>query len=316
MFLIKNDKAEILKLVRRVVPRGVHFAVFPSPIANKAETRYIGFDLDEHKENMNELKKSNLFSSEFINNIDKAVLSADKNIRDGEEWMVGDLGYFDDYDPWCNCQDRPDDNKIEITFLNIDSQKATLTWTWEDPNWSKDNPSKVRVVKENGIWKIAYLQGFDFGDFTENTDVSATFTKQQLAGTYYTVTTDQTENVFTSTEWYSAYTADGGYATERTISYTLLDNSALKLKYKFELAGTYDILEDAIVFNYIMATFKLTPIFTDTATALEKETPASFLDILSGTMKKGFLKNEPVKILELNADKLMLSNRVTFKRVK
>ncbi|MDR0834212.1 MAG: hypothetical protein LBN93_08540 [Candidatus Symbiothrix sp.] len=164
----ENDKAEIQKLVRKVVPNGVDFAVFPSAITNKANTRYIGFDLNEHKENMTELKKSNLFASEFINNLDKAVLTADKNLRDGEDWLVGDIGYFDDFDPWCDCQDFPDDETIEIKILNIDSQKAILTWNWTAEGWDAFSHT-VKVAKEKGIWKVAYLQGFDFGYLTETT---------------------------------------------------------------------------------------------------------------------------------------------------
>jgi hypothetical protein len=306
----ESDKAEIQKLVRKVLPNGVNLAVFPSPIANKANTRYIGFDLNEHKENMNALKKSNLFAAEFINNLDKKVLNADKNLRDGEDWLVGDLGYFDDFDPWCNCQDSPDNNNIEIKILDIDSQKAILTWTWEDPNWSKDNPSTVKVVKENGIWKIADIEGFYF-DLAEN----ATFTKQQLAGTYYSIKNDQNASVLTSIEIYNAYAANGGYATASIISCTLLEFNALKLQYKLELAGIYDILDGAIVYDYDITTFKFTPIVTDTATALEKEMAAEMLDYVSETMKKGLLKPEPVKILELNATQLVLSDGVTFKRV-
>jgi hypothetical protein len=42
---------------------------------------------------------------------------------------------------------------------------ANVWWTWGDKNFSKGFSYKVRLQKENGFWKISYLQGFDKGVF-------------------------------------------------------------------------------------------------------------------------------------------------------
>jgi len=171
-----NDKQEITKLVRQMLnwkeSQG-QFDLTPTERSN-TDSIYAGLDLNKHAQNLSILKESGLCAQEFINNYDRLIRTIDKKIRTKQypDWQIGDLPVFrfaNDISPWCDCQDVPYDNPnpwdlVEITFKELSNDKATLTWTWGRSQWSKDFAYTVKTVKENGKWKIAYLQGFDLDE--------------------------------------------------------------------------------------------------------------------------------------------------------
>ncbi len=152
-------------------------------ITDSKNSIYVGFDLDKHKQNLEKLKATNFFVTEFIENYNQIILTLDNGLRNGkyEEWLVGDLPTFvfaNGVNPWCLCQDIPYDNPnpwsfITIEIIDLDYAKGELNWKWgnlennSNPNW-KEFKYKFRVVKENNQWKIAYLEGFDFEESTKS----------------------------------------------------------------------------------------------------------------------------------------------------
>lgn len=132
---------------------------------NKAsDTMYSSLDIDLHQKRLQALEASDCFASEFIDNYKKIGQNIDQALKSGKTiWLVGDMSPFGDgADPWCASQDRPDafSNLLIIKNMQINENKATCTWTLDE-----QNPYQVRAVKENGQWKIAYLQGFDFEQY-------------------------------------------------------------------------------------------------------------------------------------------------------
>ena len=173
-----DDKKQIHNLIREVLnwaDSKNSIALLPVLTDNK-DSVYIGFDLDKHKQNLDKLKQTNFFATEFIENYNQIILTLDKGLRNGnyDQWLVGDLPTFifsNDHSPWCNCQDNDDWNKVEIRIIELTDNEGELEWTWV--NLSADTHSswkefayKFRVVEENGKWKIAYLAGFDFKEGT------------------------------------------------------------------------------------------------------------------------------------------------------
>ena len=174
-----DDKEEIKNLVRQVYKW--HEAQKPSNndmITDGKDSIYIAFNLDQLKLDISELKETNLFADEFVDNYNKIYLTLDKKLKSKEfEWLVGDLPPFgNDANPWCNCQDVPYDKPnpwdlIEVEIINLQSDKGELNWKWgktelnEAPGW-KEFTYRFGVVKENGKWKISYLEGFSFDEFT------------------------------------------------------------------------------------------------------------------------------------------------------
>lgn len=174
-----NDKEQIQNLIRQVYKW--HEAQKPSNndmITDSKDSIYLGFNLDQLRLDIEELKATNLFAEEFIDNYNKIYTTLDKKLKNKEiEWLVGDLPPFgSDADPWCNCQDVPYDKPnpwdlIEIEIIKLDGEKGELIWKWGklELNGAKDWKEfgyKFRVVKENNKWKISYLEGFNFDEFT------------------------------------------------------------------------------------------------------------------------------------------------------
>jgi hypothetical protein len=145
-------------------------------ITDSEDSVYIGFDLEKHKLNLQKLKETNFFATEFIDNYNQIILTLDKGIRNSEyeQWLVGDLPTFifaNDANPWCGCQDNMDWNTVEVKVISLDNEKGDINWFWGNlsanthSSWKEFNYN-FKVVKENKKWKIAYLQGFDFKEST------------------------------------------------------------------------------------------------------------------------------------------------------
>ncbi|WP_431244608.1 hypothetical protein ACQ9BO_10195 [Flavobacterium sp. P21] len=140
------------------------------PIDAKKGGKYKGLDQNSLKKRLEELKRTNFFSQQFLDNYSKIASKLDANLKNKKiEWLVGDMPPFGNgANPWCNCQDFPDEywKTMKIKDLKIDNNKASLKWIWLwDGVWSGNY--KVEAVKENGVWKISYLEGFDFTEFTK-----------------------------------------------------------------------------------------------------------------------------------------------------
>lgn len=160
-----DNKEQIQKLIRQVYKW--HEGQKPSNndmITDNKDSIYIGFNLDQLKQDIEELKATNFFSNEFIDNYNKIYATLDKKLRNKElEWLVGDMPPFgNDVNPWCNCQDNPDNywQTMKINKIAFDNNVATFTWTWGD-----NFEYKVNAIKQNDNWKISYLEGFDFNEF-------------------------------------------------------------------------------------------------------------------------------------------------------
>ena len=182
-----KDKREIKFLIRQVLNWSEStktIDLLPTLVDKKAKF-YTGFDLVKHKQNLQNLKATNLFAVEFIDNYNQIILTLDKRLKKGEygKWLAGDLPSFNfanGTNPWSGCQDVPYDkpnpfNFIEVETVKLENIKGVMNWKWgnlqhdTDPSWKKFK-YKFRVVKENKIWKISYLEGFNFNTSVKKYD--------------------------------------------------------------------------------------------------------------------------------------------------
>lgn len=173
------DKEQIQVLIRQVLnwAEGKNSIDLLPVLADSKNIVYIGFDLKKHKQNLDKLKQTNFFATEFIDNYKQIILTLNKGLKNGnyDQWLVGNLPTFifaNDVSPWTMCQDVPYDQPnpfdfIEINTISLEKNNAEANWHWgnleqnADKSW-KDFSYKFKVVKENNKWKIAYLTGFDF----------------------------------------------------------------------------------------------------------------------------------------------------------
>lgn len=137
---------------------------------------YTGVDFVRHKKDLQKLKATDLFTTEFINNYNQIVVAIDKGMKNGRygKSPVAELPIFNfasNVNPWCLCQDVPYDkpnpwSQIEVETLKLDAVRGEFNWKWGKPEinaapgW-KEFRYRLSIVKENNKWKIAYLEGFD-----------------------------------------------------------------------------------------------------------------------------------------------------------
>jgi len=178
----QNDTAEIQNLVRNMLnwAESKKTLRLVPELTDSKDSLCIGFDLKKLDSNLQVLKATNFFSAEFIDNYKQIIVTLDRKVKNNEfKWSTDELPPFNfanDVDPWCDCQDEPYDKPspwelVEIKVVSLDKEKAEAYWTWgklrpdADQNW-KDFRYKFKVQKEDGKWKVAYLDGFDFKEGT------------------------------------------------------------------------------------------------------------------------------------------------------
>lgn len=157
-----QDSIDLTKLVRSVYKwqdaagQGNDF----DPKDVEGDSLYRGIDWDTYNKRVKKLKETNYFDQRFLDTHKRIAQYIDTALKSGrEEWHKDELPSFGyDQSPWCNCQDAPSENawdSLTVTNLKIENGQADFSWTWGD-NFTY----KTKAVKENGAWKISYLDGF------------------------------------------------------------------------------------------------------------------------------------------------------------
>jgi len=174
-----KDKQEIQKLIRNLLLWAEDHKEVPDLlpfVINRQDSTVTSFDLTKLKGVDDSLKTTGFFSNQFINNYNEIIRVLYRKMKDKEiaPFSTGDIppfGFDSDADPWCNCQEVPYDNPnayglVDVHIIELNSESGKLYWTWGSlpknvsVGW-KAVTYKFSVKKEDGKWKISYLQGFD-----------------------------------------------------------------------------------------------------------------------------------------------------------
>jgi hypothetical protein len=166
---VQKDKEEIQKLIRQVLSWSESKETIDllPVLADNKDSVYVGFNMDELKENIDKLKETGFFSAEFIENYNQIILTLDRKLRNKDyiKWFIGDLPPFkfaNDINPWCLCQGYSSDDFYDIEINKLNCKSGEIMWKWEnDSNWKN---FRFRVIKENNKWKISYMEGFDYNE--------------------------------------------------------------------------------------------------------------------------------------------------------
>ncbi|WP_428231698.1 hypothetical protein [Flavobacterium sp.] len=171
LIYIASDKQQLETLLRKTYEwiETKSLKIDFDVVKNKKGDKYIGLNLKAHNKRVEELKKTNFFAKEFLDNYNKIGLKIGDNLKTKKiEYLVGDLPpYGNDTNMWCDCQDSPEEywKTMKISIVKIENNKANLNWTWTE--WKDKSKYNVKAIKENGIWKIACLEGFDYDSLTK-----------------------------------------------------------------------------------------------------------------------------------------------------
>lgn len=134
---------------------------------NAADTLFKGIDLFENQKSVDELRGTGLFAESFLKNYRNIALRMDKELRDGSSiWPTnGDPPTFDnEVDAWCSCQDEPINDYwkiIKLKNISITNNEAQFNWVWDGYPDFKNFAYKMAAIKQDGNWKISYMQGYD-----------------------------------------------------------------------------------------------------------------------------------------------------------
>jgi len=170
---IPKDAEEIQKLMRGVLSWSESKeSVDLLPIlADGKDSVYIGFDMDKLKENLNKLKETGFFSTEFIENYNQIILTLDRKLRNKEyiEWLVGDLPPFkfaNDCNPWWNGQEYFSLELVIVEKISLRKDEGEFYFKCgsigKECSGLEGYKTRFRVVKSENKWKISYMQGFDY----------------------------------------------------------------------------------------------------------------------------------------------------------
>jgi hypothetical protein len=166
----KTDSAELTTLVRNIYKwhMSKRSNDFPYKFSKPADSIFSGIDWYAYDRNIEDVNKTNFFSKEFITKHRKIALSIDSSMKQADiEWRNINDGipiWDTDADDWCGCQDYPDNYWKTITLHEFSLRQDTLTfyWTWGNENGIQANKYELKANKENGTWKISYMEGFKY----------------------------------------------------------------------------------------------------------------------------------------------------------
>ncbi len=140
----------------------------PFKFKTPSDSIFTGVDWDAYAKDMEIFRKTNFFSKEFFITHRTISLSIDSSIKLASiEWRNINNGipiWATDVDDWCGCQDYPDNYWKTLTLNNFhfDNGLMSFEWTWGDKNGFQANKYKMEARKEDGKWKISFIEGFKY----------------------------------------------------------------------------------------------------------------------------------------------------------
>ncbi len=162
-----NDSLALLELTRKLyhwAGEESKGADFEPALANVNDTTYAGIDLKTHQQRLKELEQTGLFTHNFKVNYNKIALAIDKEVKNRALiWEPGVLPPFGNgANPWCNCQDTPDNYPAKIWIMQLSFNNDTASYNW---SWGDGLVYHIKALREDGKWKIDYMEGFDYDTY-------------------------------------------------------------------------------------------------------------------------------------------------------
>lgn len=174
---IENEAVEIQTLIRRILnwaktSGDIHLLPL---LHDNANNLYVGIDMDMFRVTLTQFRQTGFFADEFIDNYSRIITTLDSQYRVGviEPTDIAEMPpitFATEVDPWTLSQDVPYDSptlwdNVTVEIKTITDNHADFVWRWgglgvnEHADW-KDFSYNARAVKENGKWKVSYLDGF------------------------------------------------------------------------------------------------------------------------------------------------------------
>ncbi|MFL5739279.1 MAG: hypothetical protein ACJ75B_03610 [Flavisolibacter sp.] len=164
----KNDSLELVKLLQDVYKwhdqNQRELLDFDVVIKDSFQT---GLNYKLFKRTFDAIKKSGYFSVSFLNNYKKIGEYINDKLANANPKYSNEINFAcQEADPWTNFQDDAPDfwNKLKIVDFKSSLDQASLQWQTQIEDWSSEKYA-VKFVKENGKWKVSYMDGFDMNKY-------------------------------------------------------------------------------------------------------------------------------------------------------
>lgn len=127
------------------------------------KSRIMGIDTVKLDSAIQDMKKTDFFSNEFLKNYKQIGLRVNQMMeRDSTLSMVGIAFPFQDYDTWNGSQGTVPGwiDDITIHDLSLSATSSSLSWMVKNDSMEL-SPMKVKFKREKGKWKLTFLEFMD-----------------------------------------------------------------------------------------------------------------------------------------------------------
>ena len=159
-----TDSVTIVNLLKDVYQwHNQHGIKFPDFDVNANDSFQTGLNYDSFNKTFTAIKQTGYFSSGFIDNYREIADSVNNRLATANPKLLNEINFsFQDADPWTGFQDDFPNywNYFTITDYRLVGGSVSLKWKVKTNDWSTEGYA-VTFSKENGRWKVAYLEGFD-----------------------------------------------------------------------------------------------------------------------------------------------------------
>jgi hypothetical protein len=165
-----GDSVEVINLLRHIYRwhdknqgSGTDFSIIIK------DSFQVGLNYDSLNKTIGALKQTNYFSSSFLDNYKKLADLVNNKLISANPKYLNEINFnFQEADPWTDFQDSDPDywDKFKIADYKSTADSASLKWLIQTNDRSSDGYS-VGFSKENGKWKVSYLEGFDLKKYNK-----------------------------------------------------------------------------------------------------------------------------------------------------
>ena len=161
-----GDSVEVLSVLKNVYRWHANNQSPVDFMVTVQDSVQTGLNDDSFRLSFRVIRQTNYFSASFLDNYKKIADSVNTRLTRANPKYLNEINFsFQDADPWTHFQDEAPAfwDSLIISDYRSTADSASLKWKIKEKDWSSESYA-VRFLKENGQWKVAYLEGFDLAE--------------------------------------------------------------------------------------------------------------------------------------------------------
>jgi hypothetical protein len=164
----KNDSVAVISLLQEVFKwhdkNQRNLPDFDIIVQDSFQT---GLNFESFNKTFEAIKNTNFFSTSFLDNYKKIGAYINQKLTNAHPRYQNEINFpCQDADSWTGFQDDAPNfwNDLKITDYQAYPDSASIRWWIKMNDWSSEK-RPVKFVKEDGKWKLSYLEGFDMDKY-------------------------------------------------------------------------------------------------------------------------------------------------------